>query len=46
MTPEFQTELERELYEALAALMAHEPDHSDTLWSNAKDALRKARGEA
>jgi hypothetical protein len=34
-----------DLYAALSALMAHRPDHGDTLWQNADDALRKARGE-
>jgi len=34
-----------ELLEALEALMAHEPDHSDTLWENALAAIAKAKGQ-
>ena len=31
-----------DLYNALADLMAHKPDHADTLWQNASDALETA----
>lgn len=33
-----------ELLDALKAILAHQPDHGDTIWQQVEDAIAKAEG--